>query len=55
MYQIIDTHTKAVVGTYSTFIRASRRRDRLDIAYGAYRYRVEAVRPLLRTYASVTT
>ena len=38
MYLIIDRHTKQVVGKASTLIRACRRIDKLDNAYGGYRY-----------------
>lgn len=39
MYEIVDNHTKARVGTfYNNRARAQRRADRLDQAYGAYRY-----------------
>jgi hypothetical protein len=43
-YRIIDSQTGAQVGgLYASRVRALRRADRLDMAYGAYRYRVEAV------------
>ena len=38
MYQVIDRQTKKVVGIYKTLKSASRAVDRLDNAYGAYRY-----------------
>lgn len=40
MYIVVDTHTGLVVGTYSTAQRARNRVDKLDLAYGAYRYAV---------------
>jgi hypothetical protein len=40
-YQIIDTQTKQVIGTYSSRVRASRKADRMDLAYGAIRYMVK--------------
>lgn len=43
MYQVIDTKTGAVVGTYQDARRARAARDRKDAAYGAVRY---AVRPV---------
>ena len=43
MYQVIDRQTQAVVGTYKTRVAASRRVDKLDNAYGAYRYYVKSV------------
>ncbi len=41
MYRVIDSQTKQVMGTYSTRARASRKADKLDLAYGAYRYSVQ--------------
>lgn len=38
MYEIIDTHTKQVVGRCKTLRSAIRSVDRRDNAYGAYRY-----------------
>ncbi len=38
MYQVIDGHTKKVMGNYKTRQTASRRVDRLDVAYGTCRY-----------------
>lgn len=38
-YQVIDKVTKQVIGTYSTRKRASNKVDKLDNAYGCYRYR----------------
>lgn len=43
MYQVIDLHTKTIVGTYATRVRASRRANTLDLAYGAIRYTVRFV------------
>jgi len=40
MYQVIDTKTQQVIGTYATAQRARNRRDALDKAYGAVRYTV---------------
>ena len=42
-YQVIDTHTKNVVGTYSSRVRATRKANRLDLEYGAIRHAVKAV------------
>jgi hypothetical protein len=39
-YQVIDSQTNEVVGTYGTLRRARREADRLDLEYGAIRYRV---------------
>lgn len=41
MYQIVDSQTGAVKGTYQTLSRARRRADKLDLEYGAIRYRVQ--------------
>jgi hypothetical protein len=38
MYEIIDRHTKKVVGKAKTLRAAIRSVDRRDNAYGAYRY-----------------
>lgn len=38
MYQLIDTRSGAVVGTYETLRAVSRAADRKDAAYGAVRY-----------------
>lgn len=35
---VIDRHTRCVVGTYRSLKAARRRVDRLDNAYGGYRY-----------------
>jgi hypothetical protein len=42
-YQVIDLHTKKVMGTYATRAAASRRADKLDLAYGAIRYVVKII------------
>jgi len=42
-YQVIDTRTQAVVGTFTTRKAASRKADRLDAQYGAVRYSVRSV------------
>lgn len=39
-YQVIDTRTKSVMGTYSTLRRALNKADKLDLAFGAVRYSV---------------
>lgn len=39
-YQVVDGKSGAVVGVYRCKVRARRRRDRLDLEYGAVRYRV---------------
>ena len=48
MYQIIDSQTGLVVGTYSTAKRARAARDRKDLEYGAIRYavRIAGAEPL---------
>lgn len=43
MFQVIDTQTKIVVGTYSTLRRATNKADKLDLQYGAIRYRVVSI------------
>lgn len=43
MYQVIDRQTGAVMGTYDSSIKARRRVDKLDNAYGAYRYYVKSI------------
>jgi len=43
MYQIIDSRTQQIVGTFQSYIRASRKRDKLDNEYGGYRYQVRKV------------
>lgn len=40
-YQVTDSRTNTVIGYYQTLARATRAVDRLDNAYGAYRYRAE--------------
>lgn len=40
-YQVIDRHTQIVIGTYKTRSRASNKVDKLDNAYGGYRYSVK--------------
>jgi len=42
IYKVIDTHTGAVMGTYTSRIRATRRADALDNAYGAIRFAVRS-------------
>ena len=42
-YQVIDIQTKQVVATCSTRKAASRKADKLDLAYGAIRYTVRSV------------
>jgi hypothetical protein len=45
MYEIIDNQTGLRVGgTYTNRRRARTRADKLDLAYGAYRYTVRPVR-----------
>lgn len=43
MYKVIDSRTGQVMGVYQTRHRATRRADKLDLIYGAIRYRVETV------------
>ncbi len=42
-YQVVDIQTKQVVGTYGNRKAASRRADKLDLAYGAIRYVVRII------------
>jgi hypothetical protein len=42
-YRVIDTHTNAIIGNYSTRQHASRRADKLDLEHGAIRYAVEPI------------
>ena len=42
-YQVVDTQTGKVCGTYQNAQRARSRRDELDLRYGAIRYRVKTV------------
>lgn len=39
-YQVVDSQTKSIIGIYSTYRRAMNKADKLDLAYGAYRYQV---------------
>lgn len=43
MYQVIDLHTKTIVGVYANRKRASSRANKLDLEYGAIRYSVRFV------------
>lgn len=43
MFQLINTRTGAIVGTYSTKQRARNSRDRKDNEYGAYVHRIVEV------------
>lgn len=42
-FQVIDSKTGDVVGTYGSRKAASRKADKLDLEYGAIRYAVKAV------------
>jgi hypothetical protein len=42
-YQVFDKQTMKLMGTYKTRMGAVRAMDRLDNAYGAYRYFVRAI------------
>ena len=42
-YQVIFKNDKSVIGTYSTRKRASNKVNKLDNAYGAYAYTVQAI------------
>ncbi len=46
-YQLVDTHTGRVLGTYTYAQRnrARNRADKLDLAYGSVRYVVRVVFP----------
>lgn len=54
-YQVIDSQTGAVVGSYQNKQAARNKRDRLDLVYGAVRYSVremtetDATRNMLST------
>ena len=39
-YHVIDTQTGDIMGTYASRVIASRKADKLDLAYGAIRYAV---------------
>lgn len=43
VYQVIDCQTNTIVGTYDNRKAASRRADKLDLAYGAVRYTVRVI------------
>ena len=45
IWQVIDNHTGAAMGKPMKRRAASRKVDRLDLAYGAYRYSVKQVQP----------
>jgi hypothetical protein len=42
-YAVIDRQTGQLMGVYATRRKATQRADRLDLAYGAIRYRVQPV------------
>lgn len=42
-YQVIETRTGYVKGTYSTLKRANNKADKLDLEIGGYRYSVKRV------------
>lgn len=42
-YQVVDGKTGQVLSTHAKRVFASRKVDRLDNAYGAYRYRVRVI------------
>lgn len=42
-YQVIDSRTGVLMGTYASLKMASRRADKLDQAFGAVRYTVRSV------------
>jgi hypothetical protein len=43
VWQVIDNHTGAAIGKPMKRRAAGRKVDRLDLAYGAYRYSVKQV------------
>lgn len=43
MYQVIDRQTQEVKGTYKNRSTARNKADKLDNAYGAYRYCVKEI------------
>lgn len=43
-YEVIDTQTKNIIGTFATSKQAHRKADKLDSAYGAVRYSVRCTK-----------
>lgn len=41
MYNVIDTQTGFMIGTYKTRSRATNKADKLDMIHGAVRYSVQ--------------
>jgi hypothetical protein len=46
-FRVVDPRTGKVIGSYVDRARANLARDRLDNAFGAYRYRVERIEGVL--------
>ena len=44
-FDIVDTHTKQIIGTYKNRLTASRKADKKDLEYGAVRYIVRRTPP----------
>ncbi len=42
-YQVIESKTGYLIGTYSTLRRAMNKADKLDLAIGGYRYSVKRI------------
>ena len=42
-YQVIFKNDKSIIGTYSTFKRASNKANKLDNEYGAYAYSIQTI------------
>lgn len=42
-YQVVDGQTGYIVGTYTNRKRARAKRDKMDLIYGAVRYRIETI------------
>ncbi len=42
-YEVVDRKTGKIMGMYLTYSGARRARDRLDNAYGAYRYQARLI------------
>jgi hypothetical protein len=42
-YSVTDIHTRIVISTFTSRNRATSKADKLDLAYGAYRYIVTPI------------
>jgi hypothetical protein len=52
-YQVIDNQTKQVMGSYLNRVRASRKADKLDLAYGAIRYSIRCEEICISHFSTV--